>query len=280
MMPQTPEERRKAFDELAQKRLQMIEGERAKQEERVRVDAERAERQGRESIAEQRAAAERGEEREEWRQEQHVKRQEALDAARKAAEEEARQKAKKERQAEEDAEKTKKMRDIHERAVMQKTAARKLQARHIEEETEGHVNDQLERDLRDVQRILDRTLEHLVQDRRRKIANMEDGALRQEKARADRFATQKKEAENAPRGPATVAQLVAQFKRAQITAREQADAERAKIESEYNRLKDEAVAQAAEKTARLRAVANRRLQEARTRHENADDWIDSHRGVK
>ena len=279
-MPQTPEERRKSFEALAQRRQQMIDGERARQTERERTDAERAERQGKESIAEQQAAAERGEEREEWRQEQHVKHQEALDAARKAAEEEARQKAKREREAEEDAEKTKKMRDLHERAVAQKTAAKKMQATHIEEETDKRITDQLERDLRDVQRVLDRTLEHLVQDRRRKIAQMEDNAERQRKAHAERFAVRKKEAEGQPHGAGTVLQLTAEYKRSQMALQEQVEEERMKIESEYARLKDEAAAQAAEKTARLRGVSDRRLQEAKTRHDNADDWIESHRGVK
>lgn len=279
-MSQTPEERRKTFDALAQKRQQMIDGERARQEERVRQNEEVRERQQKASIAEQTAAAGRGEEREEWRQEQHGKRQDALDAARKAAEEEQRQKAKKAKEVEEDEKKTQQMRDLHERAVDQKTAARKMQAKHIEEETVGHVDDQLERDVRDVQRVLDRTLEHLLQDRRRKIANMEDTAERQQRAQAERFAVRKKDAENSPRAGSVVLQLTAEYKRQQMTHREQLDEERAKIESEYTRLKDEATAQAAEKTLRLRAVAGRRLQEAKTRHENADDWIESHRSVK
>lgn len=280
VMPQTPEERRKSFEALSQKRQQMIDAERARQEARARGDAERSERQGRESIAEQAAAVQRGEEREEWRQEQHVKRQEAQDAARRALEEEARLKAKKEREAAEDAEKTKDMRAIHERAVAQKTASRKLQARHIEEETDKHVGDQLERDLRDVQRVLDRTLEHLTQDRRRKIANLDDTAERQVKADAERFAARKKDALRQEHGASLVLQLTAEFKRSQMTKREQIEEERAKIESEYNRLKDEATALAAQKTAHLRGIADRRFQEAKTRHENMDDWIDSHRGVK
>lgn len=280
MMPQTPEERRKTFEALAQKRQQMIDAERERQAERERARTELARRQGKESIAEQNAAAARGEEREEWRQEQHVKHQEALDAARKAAEEEARQKAKQEREAEEDEERTRKMRDIHERAVAQKTAARKLQATHIEEDTAKHVTDQLERDLRDVQRVLERTLEHLSQDRGRKIARMEDAADRQAKAQAERFAVRKKEAASQERGASLVLQLTAEFKRSQMTQREQMEEERAKIESEYARLKNEAEAGAAEKAARLRAASDRRLQEAKTRHENMDDWIESHRGVK
>ncbi len=279
-MPQTPEERRETFEALAARRQQMIDAERGRQQAREREDAERTERQARESIAEQQAAAERGDEREEWRQEQHVKRQEALDAARKAAEEEARQKAKREREAAEDAEKTKEMRALHERAVAQKTAARKLQATHIEEDVAKQVSDQLERDLRDVDRVLERTLEHLAQDRRKKIARMDENAERQAKAQAERFAVRKKEAAGQEHGASMVLQLTAEFKRSQMTQREQLEEERAKIESEYNRLKDEAAAQAGEKTARLRAASDRRLQEAKTRHENMDDWIESHRGVK
>lgn len=279
-MPQTPEERRKTFDALAQKRQQMIEGEQSRQRLREQESETLRERQQRESIAEQQAAAARGEEREEWRQEQHTKSQEAQDAARKAVEEAVRQKAKKEKEAEEDAERTKNMRAIHERAVAQKTAARKLQATHIEEETEQHVQDQLERDLRDVQRILDRTLEHLSQDRRRKIANMETNAERQSKAQAERFSVRKKEAAEQPHGSAVVLQLTAEYKRAQMAQRDQIERERATIESEYARLKDEASAQAAEKTVRLRSAADRRLREAKTRHENTDEWIESHRGVK
>ncbi len=279
-MPQTPEERRKSFDQLAERRQQMIEGERARQEARQQGDAEVKARQERESIAEQTAAAARGEDREEWRQEQHTKRQEAQDAARKAAEEEARLKAKKERQEAEDAEKTKDMRSIHERAVAQKTASRKLQAKHIEEEAAGHVGDQLERDVRDVQRAMERTLEHLALDRRRKIASLEDTAERESKAHAEQFAVRKHDALKEPRGASEVLQLTAQFKRWQMTQREQMLEERAKIESEYGRLKDEATAQAALKTARLHGVADRRMQEAKLRHESADEWIDSHRGVK
>lgn len=258
----------------------MIEGERVRREARVQDDTEAKEHQERESLAEQAAAEARGEGREEWRQEQHIKRQEAQDAARKAAEEEARLKAKKERQEAEDAEKTKDMRAIHERAAAQKTASRKLQAKHIEEETAGHVGDQLKRDLRDVQRVLDRTLEHLTQDRHRKIANLDDTAERQSKAQAEQFSVRKKDALKEEHGASTVLQLTAQFKRSQMTQRDQIEEERARIESEYSRLKDEAIAQAAQKIARLHGVADRRLQEAKTRHENMDEWIDSHRGVK
>jgi len=279
-MPQTPEERRKQFEELAVRRQQMLDAERQKQRERETAHEEVLERQGRESRAEQQGAAARGEMREEWRQEQHEKRQEALDDARKAAEEEARLKAKKEKEAEEDAERTKSMRDIHERAVAQKTAARKLQARHIEEETDAHVRDQLDRDMRDQQRILERTLEHLVQDLHKKIAVMTDSSLRQEKARAEQFALKKKEAASQSHGDSVVLQLIAEQKRWQIAQRQQREEERAKIESEYTHLKSEAEAVYAQKVARLRAAADRRFREAKTRHENADEWIDSHRGVK
>lgn len=278
-MPQTPEERRKTFDALAAKRQEMLTQERDKQLARESETKERTARQKAASLEEQRRAEERGEGREEWRQEQHEKRSEALQAQLAAEAERARQ-AKKAAEDEADrAERAKRMRALHDRAITQKVAARKMQAEHIEEDTEKNVGVQLERDLRDAQQLLDRTLEHLVQDRRKKIAQMEDDALRQSKSLAERFAVKKKDAENAggPRSGSVVLQVIAEHKRALMTLQDRTADTRAKIEAEYVRLKDEASAQAEQKKARLRRVADQRLREAHTRHENMDEWIDSHR---
>lgn len=278
-MPQTPEERRKTFEALAEKRRELLERERETQLTREREHEERTARQKAASIAEQQAAAERGNAREEWRQEQHTKKEEALEAARLAAEERARQEAKAAAEEADREERAQRMRELHDRAVTQKVAARKLQAQHIEEETAKRVDDQLERDLRDVQHVLDRTLEHLVQDRRRKIAQLEDDALRQQKAMVERYEVRKAQAlrEGGPKGGADVYHVTSEHKRALLTLQERTAGTRAKIESEYNRLKDEAVAQAEQKRARLRGLADQRVREAKVRHENADKWIDSHR---
>ena len=278
-MPQTPEERRKTFEGLAARRQQMLTDEREKQAMRERDAEALTARQKAASLEEQRKATERGEEREEWRQEQHSKKEEMLADARRAAEERVRQEEKKLKEEAEDAERTKRMRALHDRAVTQKVAARKMQAEHIEEDTAKQVADGLERDLRDADRLLERTQEHLVQDRRKKIAVLEDSSLRQQKAMAERYAVRKKDAEadTSLRGGATVFQLTAEYKRGVMTLQERTAEERAKIESEYVRLKDEAIAQAEQKKARLRALADQRLREAKTRHENADDWIESHR---
>lgn len=278
-MPQTPEERRKTFEGLAARRQQMLTDEREKMAAREREAEIVTTRQKAASLEEQRKASERGEAREEWRQEQHLKKEEMLADARRAAEERARQEEKKLKEEAEDAERTKRMRALHDRAVTQKVAARKMQAEHIEEDTAKQVTDGLERDLRDADRLLERTQEHLVQDRRKKIALLEDTSARQQKAMAERYAVRKKDAEadTSLRGGAAVFQLTAEYKRGVMTLQASTAEERAKIESEYVRLKDEAVAQTEQKKARLRALADQRLREARTRHENADDWIESHR---
>lgn len=278
-MPQTPEERRKTFEGLAARRQQMLTDEREKMAAREREAEIVTTRQKAASLEEQRKASERGEAREEWRQEQHSKKEEMLADARRAAEERARQEEKKLKEEAEDAERTKRMRALHDRAVTQKVAARKMQAEHIEEDTAKQVTDGLERDLRDADRLLERTQEHLVQDRRKKIALLEDTSARQQKAMAERYAVRKKDAEadTSLRGGAAVFQLTAEYKRGVMTLQASTAEERAKIESEYVRLKDEAVAQTEQKKARLRALADQRLREARTRHENADDWIESHR---
>lgn len=275
-MPQTPEERRKTFDALAAKRQEMLSAEREKQLTRERVAKEETSRQKIASLEEQAKAEERGAEREEWRQDQHLKKEELLADARKAAEEREREKEKKAKEEEEDKKRTEKMRDLHDRAVSQKVASRKLQAQHIEEDSVKHVDDALERDLRDVDHLMDRTLEHLTQDRRKKIAVLEDDARRQSIAMAERYAAKKRDAEAANAG-AAVYQVTAEHKRALMTLQERTQEARAKIESEYVRLKDEAVAQAEQKKARLRGAADQRLREAKTRHQNADEWIDSHR---
>jgi hypothetical protein len=279
-MPQTPEERRKTFDALAAKRQEMIARERDRQLERERAATAEAARQKQASLEEQRQARERGDVREEWRQEQHAKKEESLQAARLAAEDQARADAKKAKEAEEDAERVARMRALHDRAVTQKVAARKLQAEHLEEDAVAQVDDGLERELRDIRHLLERALEHLAQDRRKKIAAMEDDARRQQVAMAERYAVRKKELETSddPKAGGALFQLTATHKRALLTLQERVEATRATIESEYVRLKDEAAAQAAQKEARLRAAAAQRLREAKTRHENADEWIDSHRG--
>jgi hypothetical protein len=278
-MPQTPEERRKTFEGLAARRQQMLTDEREKMAAREREAEIVTTRQKAASLEEQRKASQRGEAREEWRQEQHSKKEEMLADARRAAAERVRQEEKKLKEEAEDAERTKRMRALHDRAVTQKVAARKMQAEHIEQDTEKQVTDGLERDLRDVDRLLERTQEHLVQDRRKKIALLEDTSARQQKAMAERYAVRKKQAEadTSLRGGASVFQLTAEYKRGVMTLQGRTAEDRAKIESEYVRLKDEAVAQAEQKKARLRALADQRLREARTRHENADDWIESHR---
>lgn len=279
VMPQTPEERRKTFEALAAKRRELIERERDAQTARQRETEERAARQKSASLEEQRAAVERGQAREEWRQEQHLKKEEALAAARRAEEERLRLEAKAAAEEEDRAERARRMRDLHDRAVSQKVAARKLQAEHIEEETGKRVTDQLERDLRDVQHLLDRALEHLVQDRRRKIARMEDDAEHQRRAMVERFEIQKKElqASRDPKAGSQLLQVTALHKRGLLTLQERVQETRQHIEAEYTRLKDEAVAQAEQKRSRLRAAADQRLREAKVRHENADKWTDSHR---
>ncbi len=278
-MSQTPEERRKTFEGLAARRQQMLTDEREKQAARVRDAEATTVRQKAASLEEQRSAVVRGEVREEWRQEQHSKKEEMLADARRAAEERVRQEEKKLKDEAEDAERTKRMHALHDRAVTQKVAARKMQAEHIEQDVEKQVGDGLERDLRDTDRLLERTQEHLVQDRRKKIAMLEDSSLRQQKAMAERYAVRKKDAEadTSLRGGAAVFQLTAEYKRGLMTLQDRTVEERVKIESEYVRLKDEAVAQCEQKKARLRSAADQRVREAKTRHENADDWIESHR---
>lgn len=277
-MPQTPEERRKTFEALSAKRQEMLARERERIESRERESVERTARQKEASLTEQGAAAARSEEREEWRQHEHEKKEELLADARKAAEERARQAEKKAKEEAEKRERTEKIRELHDRAVTQKVASRKLQARHIEEDTAKHVDDQLERDIRDADRVMERTLEHLSQDRKKKIAVLEDDAGRQSIAMAERYAARKKEAlASGPRGGSDVYRVTSEHKRAIMTLEARAAEARVKIESEYARLKDEAVAQGEQKKARLRSAADQRLREAKTRHENTDDWIDSHR---
>ncbi len=278
-MPQTPEERRKTFDSLAKKRQEMIDDERAKQVGREIEAEERTKRQKEASLAEQAKAEQGSEAREEWREGQHEQREEMLKAAKATEEERARQEAKKATEAVEDEKRTKKMRDLHDRAISQKVGARKLQATHIEEDADKNVNDQLERDLRDVDHVLDRTLEHLVQDRRRKIAQLDDDTNRYKISMTETYRDRKKtlDASKDPRAGAEAFQLTAQHKRALMTTQERTEEARLKIESEYTRLKDEASLQAEQKRARLRSIADQRKREAKTRHENADEWIDSHR---
>lgn len=282
LMPQSPEERRKTFEALAEKRQEMLREERERQIERERTEAERTTRQKEASLAEQAAVARKDDAREEWRQEQHTKHEEMLEAARKAEEERLRIEAKRAKEAEEDAERTGRMRDIHERAMAQKTAARKLQALHIEEETLERIDDGLQRELRETDRMLERTLEHLVQDRKKNIARLEDDEIRTSKSLADKYADRKKDAQAAggPREASAILQLTTEHKRALLALKERTEEGKMKIETEYARLRDEAVRKADEKKARLRADADRRIREAKTRRENEDKWIDAHRGTK
>ncbi len=265
-MPLTPDERRTTFDALAEKRQEMLRQERERQLERERSKVERTTRQKAASLTEQDAEARTGEAREEWRQEQHAKHEEALEAARKAEKERVRQEAKRAKEAEADVERIGRMRDIHERAVAQKTAARKVQAQHIEEETLGNIDDALQREIRDTERVLERTLEHLSQDRKKKLAGIDDVRVRETKALADAYA-----------GPP---KRVAEHKRALLALSERTEEGKMKIETEYARLHDEAVRHADEQKARLRANADRRIRDAKTRHENEEQWIDAHRGTK
>jgi|GEM_PF-6171742 len=277
-MPQTPEERRTTFDALAAKRQEMLTQERDKQLARERETEDRTTRQKSASLEEQHMAEVRGEGREEWRQEQHSKKEGMLADARSAAAERVRQEEKKSKDEAEDAERTKRMRALHDRAITQKVAARKMQAGHIEEETEKNVGDHLERDLRDANHLLERTLEHLVQDRQKKITQMENDAERLQKSMIQRYDIRKKDAEKEDGTMGSSAyRVTSEHKRALLTLQQRTQDTRMKIESEYVRLKDEAIAQGEQKKARLRSVANQRLHEAQVRHENTDTWTDSHR---
>lgn len=268
-MPQTPEERRKTFEQLAERRRELLESERAAQEKRVSAQAAEAVRQRADSIGEQNAAAARGSEREAWRKEQHMKKEEALDSARKAEAERARQAEKKANDADAEKEKTARMRALHERAVTQKTAARKLQAEHGEQATTEQVNEQLERDLRDVQCALERTIEHLKQDRTKQLLVVENDTAKQTAAYAERYAIHAK----------TDERRMADYKRAVMTLEDHMRTVRVTIDTEHDRLKNEATMQAEQKKARLRSVAAQRLREAATRRESADEWTDSHRSA-
>lgn len=255
-MPQTPEERRKTFESLARKRQRMIDDERAKQAERERVAGETVGRQKEASLAEQRQLEERGETREAWRTEQHAKREADLDAARAREEERRRAEEKKAKEEEARKEREERMRELHRRGVTQRVAERKHQAEMAEEESVGRTRDGLERDLRDLQSALDRSLAHVAQHRLRALEKADDDARRQESALAQRHPVRSSE-----------------YKRALLVLQARTLETKQGIEAEHARLKDEAIARADERRLQLRTSADRRVREAHDRRESANKWI-------
>lgn len=279
-MPETPDERRKTFEALAVTRQNMLAEEREKQRVREMHEEERLIRQKQASLAEEQMRAGQHQHQQAWRREQHEKNEESREALR-LAEVERIRKEKKDAEEEADrAEREKRMHELHDHAIKQKVASKKLQAEHIEDDSVKNVDAQMERDLRDCEHLLDRTLEHLVQDRRKKILQMEESEERQRRSMAERYAVEKHdaEAEDTKHGGASAYRVTSEYKRAVMTLQGRTVETRAEIESEYVRLKDEAIAHAEQKKARLRSIADQRKRDIHTRHEHADEWIDSHRG--
>lgn len=250
------------WDNLARKREEMIEAEKAKKVERASVEKQSNARQKGEVEAEAIHAREKTEEQEEWRRQQHAKR-EAEAAKKRAAEAEAlRQKELKEKKEKEDAIKQKHMEELHKRAVEKKVEARIENAK-LEETRQKKMADAHEvREFRTTDDELRRRFTEIDREAKKKGDLLKAGSARKRAQAEERLKAVKGDDASGN-----------EFKRAIMNADEALDQGLFDIQTEAKRLKAEALLQSDRQKQRDHTEAEKKRREAQAKREGVEEWF-------
>lgn len=292
------EEKRAQWDAITEKRKEMIAAEREKAEDRVSTDEHRLERDQGAYQAEVAAAKARVEEREEWRQAQHVKREEE-EKSRKEKEAAKLQEAEAQKRLEAaEAERKEYLMNLHRVATAHKIRdKRELIESQAEEQTKV-IGESAERNRRQLDEETERSVHHLEAERQRKITQVRVDDERRRKMVEERARVLVQEARNEwkktdeatrrmkDRAGAGDTISAARFQENQAKMRienerkrdllmldEQLSTKLFAIDQETKRLKDEILKNTGTKKVLIERQEDKKKQEIERRKDNFEKWL-------
>lgn len=282
MADTNPNSRQKEFERIAARRKAMLE---AEDELRRRHAAEKEEftTRGKAAFGEEVAAAhERAVEREEWRQEQHVKKAEEKKEKERLQEERKREEIKKEEREAFLAEQKKGTEMLHAATVEKKLAERKKTIEKEEMDSEKHAREIADREGRDADEELQRSLLAIERDARKKQQQFDATIDRRRKILEESYQHAKqalvREEQHAV-GPAKNAagqqrmQLESEHKKQLMMLDKEVETNLLKAKQEREALQREAREASAKKHGKISLDHDRRVQESLRRRDTALEWI-------
>ncbi len=292
------EEKRAQWDEITQKREEAIAAEKARAVERVSTGEQKLERDQKAYQEEVAAAQARSSEREGWRKEQHVKRDE--EERRRKLEEEQKLLAAEEQKKREAAEAERKeyMANLHKMAVAHKIRDKREAIEDQAEVEKKSAADIADRNERQLDEETQRTLHHLESEKQRKLTQVrvDDDRRRKVIEEKARFAVidahnEWKKSDDAARhmqDRAGAGDMIsaARFKESQeksrienerkrdlLTLDEETASRLFTIEQESKHLKEEILKNAGTKKLLIERQEDKKKQEAERRKENFEKWL-------
>lgn len=249
------EEKRKQWDAITQKRMEMIAAEKQKQKDREAEETARAARESGAFYAEVAEAKARSADREEWRQGQHEKRREEEKQRQAAAAEKLRLAGEEKKRDAEKAERAKYLLDLHKVAV----------AHHIRDKR-ASIEDEAARQLKSAADMTERTLKQLDEERARALHNLESVTARKI-AQIKSDGERKKKMIDGKQCP------VSEKNRDLLLLEETMQTQIFSAQEEAKHLKDEILKNAAARKALAERQEHRKEQEIERRKENFEKWL-------
>lgn len=282
MPGQNPMDRQAEFERIAARRKAMLEAEDEIRRKRAAQKEEFASR-GKAAFGEEVAAArQRSEEREEWRQDQHAKKAEEKKEKARLEEERKRAESKKEENEALLAEQKKNTELLHATTVKKKLAERRKSIDKEEMDGEKRARDIADREGRVADEELQRSLQAIERDMRKKQQQSAAMIDRRRKMLEESYAHAKQmllheeqrgsQSERLAAGKQLM-QLESEHKKQLMMLDKETELNAVKEKQEREALVREAREAAAEKAGKIKLDHNRRVQESLRRHDSAIEWI-------
>lgn len=292
------EQKRAEWDVITEKRKQMIAVEQAKANERASTDEHRLERDQKAYQEEVQAARTRAIEREEWRQEQHTKREEEEKKRKEAEVQKLMEADEQKRKDAAEAERKEYMMNLHKVATAHKIRDKRELIEDQTDEAIRHLSDAADRSERLLGEDTERSLHHLEAERQRKMSQVRVDDERRRKMVEERARAAVQEAhgewkktddaarhmQNRTDAGQTIS--AARFQENQAKMRienerkrdlllldEQLDAKLFAIDQETKRLKDEMLKNAGTKKVLIERQEDKKKQEVERRKDNFEKWL-------
>lgn len=287
MPEQNPNARQAELARIAARRKMMLDAEEEMRRKRA-AEKKEFETRGEASFQDEiKAAAARAEEREEWRQDMHGKKNAERLEKIEADEREKERLAKEEIKKEFAAEQKKDMEELHDRTMKKKLEARGEAIDKEQKDAEKRADDSVGRERRDINAELERALSAIARATRKKEDEFAAGLERRRKMLQDSYEHAKqlliREEEDAraqsPSSRETMnigherMQLESEHTRQLMRLDKELESETIKIKMERVSLEKEAAALAAQKRKKSDTEHVRHLLEARKKHDTSLEWI-------
>jgi len=282
-----PTDRQQELARIAARRKMMLDAEETMRKKKTEEKKE-FESRGRSSFQDEvKAAAARGVEREEWRQEQHAKKREEHEEKLRLEELRKEELLKEEKKKEFAAEQRKDMETLHDMAVKKKLAARGEAIEKEERDTEKRAAESADREGHGIDVDLDRSLVSIAREMRKKEDQMNADLGRRRKMLEDSYlhakhllAQEEKRALSAggmSREAMNIGhermQLESEHKRQLMKLDKEQETGLLKMKQERESLEREAKTLARQKHAKVEKEHGSRVREAHQRHDTALEWI-------